>query len=181
MRSLIITLTAISLVLSLMLAPFQCVQAVTIDKDNISPPNDNGTRVIPDPDVSIWDDGIVYHELFSMEGDAIEEIVTTRWSGKKIIKSELPSGAEYLIVRGKFTHTYGSEGTMRAGICWYDIAHGYYEPVSGFIVDPIVHNTQFEGKFPISNLGTKTYYAFASNLDGSGSITGELTVYYSFA
>lgn len=152
----------------------------TEESDDAS--NQSSTYGITNPYPDLREDNtIMYYELFSMHGEKAYDILTTRWTGGEIVISELPSGAEYLIIEGTFYHSMGSEANMRAGFCWYDSVHHSYVPVSGCLIDPIVHGEKFQGKFPISNFGSRTYYPFVSNRESDGYVYGDATVYYSYA
>lgn len=134
--------------------------------------------VVPDPEIG----GTTYHELFAIYASHVNNLLTSKISGKSFTRNQLPTDAKYIRFRGALHHSLEHEIStpeMRGGICYYNPRSDQYVKVA-YATARLNENGLVSGELLINgNLKyNQTYYSFIKNVYPAGYVSGDLTVYY---
>lgn len=149
--------------------------AEKVETDNVQ--QRERTVILPD----IVEDGGTVIPLFTLSINHVENLLTTSNSADKyIVKSELPSEATSLYVKGRITHSVTEsilEDLFRTGLCYYIWETGmFYPEYSAYPQSGIDFVIRLVSIKDLDR--NKKYYGYVKNLAGAGYVTGESIICY---
>ena len=130
--------------------------------------------------------GVTYYPINSIVVGQTYDLLVCG-SEKAFTRSDLPSAAEYILMRGTLYFSIeelrNADNIMFGGVCYYGYNYlsGKNEYISAISTNA-VHGRLVEERVPISgylNSGI-TYYSYVKNKYGAGYISGSWKLYYSY-